>query len=332
MKQFLISDEEIKQMYLGGYSLSQIAKVAQNTRGLMSLRKKLQSMGVDTSLNMKRYSKRFSDIKRRYALDEHVFDSIDSDEKAYWLGFLYADGYNREDRNVISITLQKSDILHLVKFQTFLSTNIPVREYTTKGYTKCVINVSSLQISNQLAKLGCTQAKTFTRKYPSIENKFNSSFIRGYFDGNGCFSHTTTTEDRWQLSFTGNKDLILPIQNILEEEIGLNHISLNTRSDKSSVAIHYSGRNVCRKILTYMYDTATVYLDRKYDKYCELYLGVVTRNNNKPCEFMGTPNSFTEDNHEPSLYIKEGATTISKESTSKRMEVQGPIYLGDDIV
>ena len=55
-KVFKISDNQIKQMYLDGYSMKDIAKVAQDTKGLMALRKRLKDLGVDTTKNMKRYS------------------------------------------------------------------------------------------------------------------------------------------------------------------------------------------------------------------------------------------------------------------------------------
>lgn len=34
---------------------------------------------------------------KKYELNENYFNVIDSHEKAYILGFIYADGYNRED-------------------------------------------------------------------------------------------------------------------------------------------------------------------------------------------------------------------------------------------
>ena len=55
-KVFKISDEQIKNMYLSGNSLQDIAEVAQDTKGLMALRNKLHELGVSTTKNMKRYS------------------------------------------------------------------------------------------------------------------------------------------------------------------------------------------------------------------------------------------------------------------------------------
>jgi hypothetical protein len=31
--------------------------------------------------------------KQKYKINEDFFQEIDTEEKAYWLGFLYADGY-----------------------------------------------------------------------------------------------------------------------------------------------------------------------------------------------------------------------------------------------
>ena len=329
MKQFKISDEEIKQMYLSGKSLNEIARVAQDTKGLMTLRKRLLQMGVSTKIDYNRYAYRMG--KRTYLLNEELFDNIDSADKAYWLGFLFADGYNQEDRNKVEIVLQSLDEEHLKKFQQFLSTNIPVKHYTMKGYDKVQISVSSYHMSRALAQLGCVKAKTRIRKYPNIPSEFNRDFIRGYFDGNGCICHSDK-DNSFQLTFTGNLQLMVDIQKILEEEINLNHLKLNTRKDKTSVSLHYSGRRVCGRILDYMYEDANTFLDRKFNKYCKLYLGGVTRNNNKPREFRETPTSMAGDNPEPSLFWEEGATTIPKGSTLKRVEVRGSEKSDDDIV
>lgn len=328
MKQFKISDNEIKEMYLSGSSLQEIARIAQDNKGLMSLRKRLHKMGVNTNVPQSRYAYRLG--KRTYALNEELFDNIDSADKAYWLGFLFADGYNQENKNCISITLQCQDENHLKKFKQFLSSEIPIKHYTYKGYEKVCFSVSSYHMSRALSKLGCVKAKAHICKYPDIPQQFNRDFIRGYFDGDGCISHTEGKR-AWQLTFTGNLDLIVKIQEILESELGLNHLKLNTIKDKSSVSLHFSGRKMIGRILGYMYDDSNMFLNRKYDKYCKLYLGGVIRNNNKPREFMETPTSSAEDNHEPSLN-EEGATTIPKGSTFKRMEVRGPDKSGDDIV
>ena len=96
IKTFLISDQEMANMYLSGKTLREIAEVAESSKGLMSVRKRLQSLGVNTAYDGSKYSLKLSKAFKKYELDETVFDIIDTEEKAYWLGFLMADGYNHE--------------------------------------------------------------------------------------------------------------------------------------------------------------------------------------------------------------------------------------------
>ena len=108
-KVFKISDEQIKRMYLEGNSMQDIAKVAQDTKGLMALRRKLKELGVDTHLDQKKYRYKISKASRKYSFDEHYFDNIDNEHKAYWLGLLMADGYNHETKTCVSLRLQGQD-------------------------------------------------------------------------------------------------------------------------------------------------------------------------------------------------------------------------------
>ena len=63
------------------------------------------------------YQEKIKNLEFRVNYDVHVFDTIDSEEKAYWLGFLMADGYVRSDSNVIGIELSYVDIDHMKKFK-----------------------------------------------------------------------------------------------------------------------------------------------------------------------------------------------------------------------
>ena len=52
--------------------------------------------------------------------NENVFDSIDTEEKAYWLGFIFADGYISLKGNSFELSLKGSDSEHLDKFNKFM--------------------------------------------------------------------------------------------------------------------------------------------------------------------------------------------------------------------
>jgi hypothetical protein len=284
-KIFKISDEQIKKMYLSGKSLSDIAKVAQDTKGYMALKRKLNLLGVDTSRNMKRYSYKLSKALHKYTLDDTVFETIDTEEKAYWLGFLYADGYNHESKTCISLRLQESDLEILEKFQNFLKTDCPIKSYerTTrtgkyrKYYELCIC---SSKISSDLTKLGCIQAKTYIIEFPSVSivpSVLIRHFIRGYFDGDGCISITKRTDrnirgnsDRVQFTIAGKKSFIEKCQEYICENTNLPKTAINRSKDGFSVSLHYSGINSVIKILNYLYTGSKIYLKRKHDKYMNL--------------------------------------------------------------
>lgn len=278
-KVFNISDEQIKEMYLSGYSLRDISNIAQNTKGLMALRNKLHSLGIDTSKNMKKYAYKILKLRKKYILDDTVFDSIDTEEKAYWLGFLYADGYNHKSKNCIALRLQKEDIDVLYKFRNFLKTDSPIYSYRRKTRIKniekeyCELCVFSTHLCQTLDNLGCIQAKTYILEFPSfIPNNLLHHFMRGYFDGDGCISITkrmdrTQNSKNFQFTVAGRKEFIEQYQNILCKTIDITKTKINNFKNNFAVALHYSGKNNVIKIMNYLYKDCTIYMNRKYNKF-----------------------------------------------------------------
>ena len=280
-KVFKISDEQIKEMYLNGSSLNDIAKVAQDTKGLMALRRKLHLLGVDTSISQKKYKYKISKACKKYTLNEHVFDIVDTEEKAYWLGFLMADGYNHETKCCVALRLSAIDREILEKYKKFLETNVPIYTFTrvtpvtklTKQY--CEVNVCSPYFSEQLSKIGCIQGKTYTLEFPDIPKYLYSHFIRGYFDGDGCLSVKNRLDRRkksgksmiYQFTIVGRESVLLKIQDILVNNVGVTKNSLEKRKLSPVVVIHYKGKNVVSKLMNYLYNNATIYLQRKYNLY-----------------------------------------------------------------
>lgn len=278
-KVFKISDEQIKQLYLEGNSLNDIAKVAQDTKGLMALRQRLIDLGVNTSKNMKKYSRKISRAEKKYVLNEHIFDYIDSEEKAYWLGWYMTDGYNHQNRNCVAIRLQESDRELLEKLKTFLQTNTPIYTLIRGSRTYIELNICSSYFSESLAKWGVVQNKVHHKSIPPIENAYIKAYLRGYFDGDGCISITDRKDRKegsknYQLTFTGNDEPLLYIEATLRRELGLSERHLH--KCRSSNILHYSGQQVCLKILKWLYKDATVYLQRKFDK----YQSIVSRQSN----------------------------------------------------
>ncbi len=67
-------------------------------------------------------------IWRKYSFDEDYFEIIDNEHKAYWLGFLYADGYVNSQKSSFELRVQEKDLSHLEKFKKDINGEIPIRK------------------------------------------------------------------------------------------------------------------------------------------------------------------------------------------------------------
>lgn len=209
---------------------------------------------------------------KKYTINEDYFDVIDNQDKAYWLGFIAADGYNREDRDYIEFRLHKQDIDILNKFKQCLSSNYNIQIYKD---TYCNLTIYSSKLSKKLAEYGIIQNKTYSLQLPNIENSLFRHFIRGYFDGDGCFSVIKRNDRKnplsktYQLNITGMPEPLRIIQLHLIKNVNIVDNGLKSRISTCAVTMHYSGKNVCKRILDYLYHDANLYLQRKYNKYIE---------------------------------------------------------------
>lgn len=209
---------------------------------------------------------------KKYTINEDYFDVIDNQDKAYWLGFIAADGYNREDRGYIEFRLHKQDIDILNKFKQCLSSNHNIQIYKD---TYCNLTIYSSKLSKKLAEYGIIQNKTYSLQLPNIENSLFRHFIRGYFDGDGCFSvikrndRKNSLSKTYQLNITGMPEPLRIIQLHLIKNVNIVDNGLKSRASTYAVTMHYSGKNVCKRILDYLYHDANLYLQRKYNKYIE---------------------------------------------------------------
>ncbi len=216
------------------------------------------------------------------------FNAIDTEEKAYWLGFIFADGYiSYSEKNMkkgqlattycTGIKLKWSDREHLKKFNKSISGNYKVFKEINHpdGFRKEIteaakILVYSQQMYNDLNKY-FDRDKTYTAKFPSIPEHLMRHFIRGYFDGDGCFSFTDKTFD---IEFLGaSKDFHEGLANVLRENNF--KFTINSKINKYNTEMYYIyiNRNEDKcNFLKWIYEDCNVYLERKYKKYLDVKL------------------------------------------------------------
>lgn len=215
---------------------------------------------------------------KRNTFNHSFFSNIDSEEKAYWLGFLYADGsiYKeiKNDRCRLELTLASKDINHLKKFNIALEATNNI--YEKRGgfgnrriYSAVTINYTSKQLYNDLLKAGCVPNKSTILKFPSIEVvpiKLQRHFIRGYFDGDGCFTyHSDYVRRKYNMQplviFCETKEFLKGILDIVNLPAT---IALNGNS-KVNWAFRLQKKSSLEFILKYMFEDANTYLDRKHE-------------------------------------------------------------------
>ena len=219
--------------------------------------------------------------KRKYILNQNFFDDIDTEEKAYWLGFLYADGYNNEKRKEVKIRLAIKDEEHLLKLRDtlYIKKDRPLYYGVNFGKNKwCELIINSTHFSKQLAQLGCVQAKTFIVRFPSFlqEEYLKRAFIRGVFDGDGSISLTRhyTGCPKYIFSITGNIPFLLEVQQELMNfcKVAKNKITSNNRENRSNQIglLTYGGGEQCKRIRKWLYKDATIFLSRKKEKFFQI--------------------------------------------------------------
>ena len=206
--------------------------------------------------------------KHNFPRDEFYFSNIDSKEKAYWLGFLYADGCVHSNSNEISITLKDRD--HLEKFRKAIKSNNKIGESIDKRFSSMPkiyhFSIKDKQLKSDLIKWGCVPNKSLTlTKIPNIPRDFVSHFIRGYFDGDGSLHWLNGTKN-FRISFVGTGPFLKDIQ----KELGLS-LSLGQQEGNKSKYFQVAGRKQVPMILDYIYKDSdeNIRLTRKYKNYLD---------------------------------------------------------------
>lgn len=200
--------------------------------------------------------------------NNRFFQNIDTEQKAYWLGFMFADGFvSRGKRNnfITSIELEEKDKSHIEKFKNTINHKNKLY-YSSRTYTKTwKILISSKEMFDDLISHGCVERKSLILDWPMhVPNDLIRHFIRGYFDGDGCIM---ITKYGWAINFTSSSLFLNKLKTFFEKMgCGIRKINLWKTNNKSGQLV-YSKKSDLNLILDFMYKDATIYLDRKFNLY-----------------------------------------------------------------
>lgn len=216
--------------------------------------------------------------RRKFFYDENFFSQIDNKLKAYWLGFLYADGCVRDIKGgyVLKIKLSCLDENHLMSFLNHIGSNqTELRSETSKfkgsngkeyESTGKVLLVNSKKMVNDLVKLGCGQNKTKNIEFPNIDSELIPSFILGYFDGDGCITQKKIKNNLYySVTFTSGSEKFLDSIKIELLNFGLKSISKYNYETFHRLQI--SNKVDLIKLKDYYYSENKFCLERKKNKF-----------------------------------------------------------------
>ncbi len=215
---------------------------------------------------------------RLYNRGNRFFENIDSEQKAYWLGFIYADGYVLD--NVFGINLAAKDREHLEAFKLATGIINPIHSMInqltdengiTKFYPGVRVQVNDPEMINYLSKLGVREGKTYNVEFPDknqVPKNLMSHFIRGFFDGDGCICHSLNGDNKWKFNILARKDFSEHIFGILMRYV--NPMHLHIRQNEQTKWMSYVACDSFPGLLAirnFLYKDATIWLKRKKDKF-----------------------------------------------------------------
>jgi hypothetical protein len=250
----------VVQEYLAGHSVYRLARLYQMTEN-----------SIRSILKVRKVSLRG---KRKYGFDESFFDEVGPEGRAYWLGFLYAEG--NLHRSTLAVKLAGVDLAHLLALKQAVQAQQPVCPVKDKG--AYVLKLSSTRLVPKLNRLGIVPNKNAQLRFPPLSDDLKMHFVRGFFDGDGWFAKSKPNNmkvESWQWAVCSrSREFLEAVREVINLAIGRPSAGsfvkrvYRTRTGDSHIAwtLTYGGNPLVRAIRDALYHGATVFLPRKYEE------------------------------------------------------------------
>lgn len=218
--------------------------------------------------------------KRKYYIDTNFLEKIDTQEKAWFLGFLYADGCNQ--RTYISLELAEQDFEIFEKIKNILNTNTPVKisppnKASYQKQNMCRMNLYCKKLALDAIKQGVIPSKSLVLTFPTEEQvpeHLIRHFIRGYLDGDGNIYHSIRksgkTKGRYScsVSMMSTVEFVKSLCDICNSLFNVGVTRKRPENKQSNFIC--TGFKSCKLFLDWLYTDSTIHLNRKYQKYMEI--------------------------------------------------------------
>jgi hypothetical protein len=225
--------------------------------------------------------------------DNSYFEKIDSQNKAYFLGLLYADGCNHEKG--FDIFLQEPDKSILIKLKRDIgfSRKLHLRRRISKNRQHMYgMSICGVKFSKDLSLLGCFPRKSLTLKFPTskqVPYYLIHHFLRGYFDGDGGVYLDKKTK-YLSADICSSFEFCDSLKTLLKNDYNISSCIYKKSNNKIHVLIISGNKNIY-KFFHLIYKDANIFLSRKFKRFVK---GMESRKqrvikffNNKTSKFLG---------------------------------------------
>ena len=225
---------------------------------------------------------------RDYTINSDVFDIIDTEQKAYWLGFLLADGCIAKSagtRRTLKVTLQARDTHHLLRFGEFVGFKGQLKDRKKTLHPRTTLMFNDVKLTAALLNAGWMDYKLGIncRILEIIPLKLYNHFVRGYFDGDGCISSQKRKHRKKRRWYANIVCKYKPPLDVMLERMNIGCGTVKKRKDVYALVFANAART--EAFCSYIYHNQSICLKRKLNRYHE-FLGV------KPYEWSNI-NDFT---------------------------------------
>lgn len=244
---------------------------------------KVKEIGQHFKLTKRAMGKLFKEFnissrrKNRYILNEHFFDSIDNELKAYLLGYLFADGFvGDEEYNNIVFSQKKDDMEAVELFKESIEYTGELRIFKPgkasfkNSQDHVVVNFSSEHMANKLRNYGLLKKESY-KSLPKIDNNLLRHFVRGFFDGDGSIT-LTKSHYKDKVYYSGALDIIVN-KNLVDFFLNLFsdiHFTIDQSKTDYMVYLKCHSKKGVKFFYDYFYKDSKYFLSRKKRKFDEI--------------------------------------------------------------
>lgn len=239
---------------------------------------------------IKKYNFKTPNKGIRLKSDNSYFENINTEYKAYILGFFIADGYIEKNSGRICFNNSIDDISIIKEIQSQICPDSKLLYSNKQNQVKFRKEQVTLRFINKtiykdlVEKYDIISAKTFNENYifdfSKIPEHLIHHFIRGYFDGDGSVSFIPKSANKqlfFNFSFIFNsKYFAKQFAEIFQNKFNIIPVIydyIGKTSDYFSLRFNYNHKrqNKIREIYNWLYKDSNIYLERKKIKF-EQYL------------------------------------------------------------